>query len=81
MAPFRSLGTVSYSHFPATVAVSLAVCEIFSAKEWRNLKNWIRGCSGSLKIATFNRPYTSFYWSAIVSIALSCTIFDLFDVE
>jgi len=26
-------------------------------------------------MATFDRPYTIFYWSAIVNIALSCTIF------
>ena len=29
----------------------------------------------------FDRPYATFYWSAIVNIALSCTIFELFDVE
>jgi len=29
----------------------------------------------------FDRPYAIFYWSAIVNIALSCTIFDLSDVE
>jgi len=35
----------------------------------------------SFKIAPFDRPYTTFYWSAIVNIALSCTVFELFDVE
>ena len=34
-----------------------------------------------MKIAPFDRPYATFYWSAIVNIALSCTIFELFDVE
>jgi len=29
----------------------------------------------------FDRPYATFYWSAIVNIALSCTILALFDVE
>jgi len=29
----------------------------------------------------FDRPRTTFYWSAIVNIALSATVFDLFDVE
>jgi len=28
-----------------------------------------------------NRPYMASYWSAIVSIALSCAIFELFNVE
>ena len=32
MAQLESLGTVSYSHFVATMAVSRAVCEIFSVK-------------------------------------------------
>jgi len=32
-------------------------------------------------MALFDRLYTTYYWSAIVSIALSCTIFELFGVE
>jgi len=31
-------------------------------------------------MAQFDRAYVTFYWSAIVYIALSCTIFELFDV-
>ena len=38
-----------------------------------NLENWVRGCSRSLKMAPFDRPYTTFYWSDIVNIALSGT--------
>jgi len=71
---------VFYSPSIATMAVSLAVFEIFTVKEWRDLKIAIRGCSRSLKMVPFDRPYTTFYWSAIVSIALSCTIFELLDV-
>ena len=72
---------VSYSPFIATMTVSLAVFEIFIVKEWRDLEIAIRGCSRSLKMAPFDRPYTTFYWAAIVNIALSGTIFKLFDVE
>ena len=79
--PFESLGAVFYSPSIVTVAVSVAVCEIVSVKEWRDLENHVRGRSRSLKMAPFNRPYATFYWSAIVNIALSCTIFELFDVE
>ena len=60
--------------FPIRVAVSVAVCEILSVKEWRNLENQVRGRSRSLKMASFDRPHATFYWSAIVNIALSFTI-------
>ena len=81
MVTFKSLGTVSYSPSIVTVAVSVAVCEIFSVKKWRDLENQVRGRSRSLKMAPFDRPHVTFYWSTIVNIALSCTIFELFDVE
>jgi len=45
------------------------------------LKSGGMGRSRSLKMAPFDRPYTTFYWSAIVNIALSRTVFELFDVE
>jgi len=75
---FESLGTLSYSPSMVTMAVSVAVCEIFSVKEWRDLKNQVRGRSRSLKMAPFDRPHATFYWSAIVNIAVSCTIFEFF---
>ena len=81
LVPFRSLGTVSYSPSIVTVAVSVAVCETFSVKERHDLENQVRGRSRSLHMAPFDRPYATFYWSAIVNIALSCTIFEFFDVE
>ena len=34
MISFESLGTISYSPSIATMAVSLAISEIFSDKEW-----------------------------------------------
>jgi len=81
VVPFESLGTVSYSPTIVTIAVCLAISEIFSVKEWRDLENQVRGRSKSLKMAPFDSPYATFYWSAIVNIALSCTIFEFFDVE
>ena len=78
MVPFESLSMVFYSPSIVTMAVSVAVCEIFSVKEWRDLENLVRGRSRSLKIAPFNRPYATFYLSAIVNISLSCTIFQFF---
>jgi len=80
LVPFESLGAVFYSPSIVTVAVSVAVWEIFSVKEWRDIENQIRGRSRSLKMAPFDRPYATFCSSAIVNLALSCTIFKLFDV-
>ena len=68
LVPFESLGAVSYSPSVVTVAVSVAVCEIFSVKEWRELVNQVRGRSRSLKMAPFDIPYATFYWSAIVNM-------------
>jgi len=32
-------------------------------------------------MAPFDRPYTTFYWLAIVNIALSATVIELLDIE
>ena len=53
--PFKSLGTVAYSPSVVTLAVSVAVCEIFSAKEWCDLENRVRVRSMSLEMAPFDR--------------------------
>jgi len=37
VVPFKSLGAVSYSPFIVTMAVSAAILEIFSVKEWLTL--------------------------------------------
>ena len=74
LVPFESLGAV-------TCSPSIVTAAVFSVKEWRDLEYQVRGRSKSLKMAPFDRPYTTFDWSTVVYIALSCTIFELFDVE
>jgi len=39
MAPFESLGAVSYLPSIVTMAVSVAVSEIFSVREWHDFEN------------------------------------------
>ena len=73
MVRFESLGTLSCSLSIVTMAVSLAISEIFSVKEWPNRQvHW--KWHGSI-------DHVTFYWSAMVTTALSCTIFEVFDVE
>jgi len=45
LMPFESLGAVSYSPSIVTMAVSLAISEIFCVKELRDLEMWAWGCS------------------------------------
>jgi len=68
MAPYESLGMVSYSPCIVTMAVSVAVCEIFSVTEWCDLENRVRVRSRSLEVTPFDRPRTSSYSPSIVTI-------------
>ena len=47
------------------MAVSVAVCEILSVKEWCDLENRVRVRSRSLEMAPFDRSHTSFYLSSM----------------
>ena len=75
--PFESLGAVSYSPSIVTMAVSVAVCEIFSVKEWCDLENRVSVRSRSLEVAPFDRPHTSSYSPSIVTMAISCIVCEI----
>jgi len=77
LAPFKSLGTVSYSPSIVTMAVSVAVCDIFSVKEWCELENRVRVRSRSLEMAPFDRSHTSSYSPSIVTMVLSCIVCEI----
>jgi len=57
LVPFESLGAVSY--LPSIVTI--AVCELFSVKEWCDLENKVSVRSRSLKTAPFDRSHMSSY--------------------
>ena len=77
MVPFESLDAVFYSPSIVTMAVSVAVCEIFSIKVWCDLENGVRIRSRSLEMAQFDRPHTSSYSPSIVTMAIFCIICDI----
>ena len=77
LVPFESLGAFSYSPSIVTIAVSVAVCEIFSVKEWCDLENRVRVRPRSLKMAPFDRSHTISYSPSIVTMALSCIVWEI----
>jgi len=77
LVPFESLGAVSYSPSIVTVAVPVAVCEIFRIKNWRDIENQVRVRSRSLAMAPFDRSHTSCYSPSIVTMAISCIVYKI----
>ena len=69
LVTFKSLGTVSYLASVVTTAISVAVCETFSVKEWCDLEN--KDSSMSLKMVPFDRSHTTSYLPSIVTMAIS----------
>jgi len=59
------------------MALSVALCEMFSIKEWYDLKNRVRVRSKSCEMAPFDRPHTSSYSPSIVTMATSCIVCEI----
>ena len=74
---FESLGAVSYTPSIVTMAVSVAVCEIFSVKNWCDLENRVRVRSMLLEMAPFDRSRTSSYSPFVVTMAISCIVCEI----
>jgi len=77
LVPFKNLGTVYYSPSIESMVVSVAVCEIFSVKEWCDLENRVRVRSRSLEMAPFDRSHISSCSPFIVTMALSCIDYEI----
>ena len=75
--PFNRFGAVSYSPSVVTVALYVAVYEIFSVNKWYDLENRGRVRSRSLEMAPFDRSHTSSYSPSIVTMALSCIVYEI----
>jgi len=70
LVPFENLGAVSYSPSIVTMAVSVAVCEIFSVKGWCDLER-------SSEMAPFDRSHTSSYSPCIVTMPIFCIVCEI----
>jgi len=77
LVPFKRLGAVFYSPSVVTMAVSVAVCEIFSVKEWCDLENRVRVRSRSLEMAPLDRSRRSSYSPSVVTLAIFCIVCEI----
>ena len=75
--PFKSLSAVTYSPSKVNMAVSVAVCEIFTSKSGVTLKTGLGFGSRSLEMASFDRSHTSSYSPSIVTMAISCIVCEI----
>jgi len=73
------MGAVSYNYSPSivTMVVSVAVCEIFSVKEWCDLETRVRVHSRSLEMAPFDRSHMSSYSPSIETMVIYCIVCEL----
>ena len=76
LVQFENLGAVSYS----SSIVTMAVCLIFSVKEWCDLENRVIVRSRSLEMAPFDRSHTSSYSLSILTMMLSSILCHLRDI-
>jgi len=60
------------------MAVSVAVCEIFSVEEWCDLENRVKVRSRSLEITPFDRSHTSSYSPSVATMAISCIVCEIY---
>ena len=60
-----------------TMAISAAVLEIFSVKEWCDLENRVMVRSRTFEMAPFDRPHTSSYSPSIVTMAIACIVCEI----
>jgi len=71
VVPFKSLGAVSYSSSVVTMAVSVAVCDIFSVKEWPDLEIGL-GLFKVIEMAPIDRSHNGTF-SGILNTEVVCT--------
>ena len=68
---------VSYSPSIVTMALSVAVCEIFNVKDLCDLENTVRVRSRSMEMVPFDRSHTSSYSPSILTMAIMYRLRDI----
>ena len=75
IVPFNSLGMVS-----SECAIVTFFLDIWLQK-CCDLKNWVRSPSRLLEMSPFDRAHITSYWRSIVTMALSCVVSEILNVE
>ena len=60
-----------------TIALSRTIFELFDVEYYRDLKMWVRGYSGSLKVEPFESFGMVSYSPSIVTMAVSLAILEI----
>jgi len=81
MAPFKRPHTSSYPSSIVNMSLSSTVTKIFSIKYWHDVEIWVTGSLRSLKIVPIIYDFVLVCRCNYKNIALSYTIFELFNVK
>ena len=71
----------SIEHYDFLLVRHCTICELFDVEYYRDLENWLRGHSRSLKLMPFKSLGVVSYSPSIVTMAVSPAILEIFSVK
>ena len=63
------------------MALSRVISEIFNVEKYRDLEIPVKGQSKSLYVVQFDRLSMVSYLCSIVTLSITCTVFEIFDFK